>query len=37
MCDYLDSIGKKPSKYIEELIREDMIKRGYEIKNEFER
>ena len=37
MCDYLKVIDETPSKYIEGLIKEDMIKRGYEIKNDFEK
>ena len=37
MCDYLKVIDETPSKYIEGLIKEDLIKRGYEIKNDFEK
>ena len=34
---HLDELKINKSKYIEKLIREDMISRGYEIKNKFEK
>ena len=37
MIEYLKDKNITPSKYIENLIKQDMINRGYSIKNDFEK
>lgn len=37
MIEYLNVRGISPSKYIENLIKEDMKNRGFSVKNDFEK
>lgn len=37
MDDYIKENNINRSKYIENLIKEDMLKRGYKVKNDFEK
>ena len=37
MIEYLKENNISPSKYIENLIKEDMKERGFSIKNDFEK